>query len=40
MERIVHGVVDADPIVLGVCVGLVAALAVVFAILRLRRRVP
>ena len=35
-----HGVVDADPIVLGVCVGLVAALAVVFAILRLRRRVP
>jgi hypothetical protein len=38
MERIVYGVVDADPIALGICVGLVAALAVTFTAVRLRRR--
>ena len=37
MQRLVHGVVDADPIALGVCVALVVALAVVFTVRRWRR---
>jgi hypothetical protein len=40
MERIVHGVLDADPIALGVCVALVVALAVAFTVRRLRRPAP
>jgi len=40
MERIMHGVLDADPIALGVCVALVVALAVVFTVRRLRRPTP
>jgi hypothetical protein len=37
MQRFVHGLVDADPIALGVCVALVVALAVVFTVRRLGR---
>ncbi len=40
MERFVRGLVDADPVALGVCVALVAALAVVFTVRRLRRPTP
>jgi hypothetical protein len=40
MERIVHGVLDADPIALGVCVALVVALIVAFTVRRLRRSAP
>lgn len=36
MYRLVHGLVDADPIALGVCVAIVAALAVIFTVRRLR----
>jgi hypothetical protein len=38
MQRIVHGVLDADPIALGVCVALVVTLAVAFTVRRLLRR--
>ena len=40
MQRLVHGVVDADPIVLGGCVALVVGLAVVYTIWRPRRPTP
>ncbi len=38
--RLMHGIVDADPIALGVCVALVVALAVVFTVRRRRRPAP
>jgi hypothetical protein len=40
MERFMSGLVDADAIALGVCVALVAVLAVVFTVRRLRRPAP
>ena len=40
MDRLWHGLVDADPMALGVCVALVVALAVVFTVRRLRRHAP
>jgi hypothetical protein len=36
MERLIHGLVDADPIALGACVALVVVLAVVFTVRRRR----
>jgi hypothetical protein len=39
MERLVHGLVDADPVALGACVALVVGLAVVFTVRR-RRSAP
>jgi MYXO-CTERM domain-containing protein len=38
LDRILHGVVDADPVVLGVCVGVLVLLAAAATVVRRRRR--
>lgn len=40
IERLVHGLVDADPIALGACVAVVVGLAVVYTVRRSRRPTP